>query len=74
MFGKKEENFNTIMAPLQEVETKLTSYISKQSDNISFLNEEKKKIDSSIRVAEFEKAKSEQTIIKIGKLFAINVE
>lgn len=74
MFGKKEENFNTIMAPLQSIETKLTAYISKQGDNISFLNEEKKKIDSDIRVAEFEKAKSEQTIIKIANLFAINAE
>lgn len=73
MFGKKE-SFDTIMAPLQSVETKLTSYISKQTDRISFLNDEKKIIDSGIRTAEFEKAKSEQTIIKIADLFTLNVK
>jgi len=74
MFGKKEESFATIMAPLQAVESNLTNYISKQSDKISSLKEEKKKIDADIRVSEFEKAKSEQTIVKIADLFAVNVE
>lgn len=67
LFSKKR-NFNSIVAPLQNIEADLSAYIGEQQNKVSFLVEEKKVLNSEIKIAEMEKEKSEHTVVKIAEL------
>jgi hypothetical protein len=68
LIGKKHRTFDSIVAPLTKIEADLSSYVGEQERKVINLEDEKRIIDGSIKVAKTEKAKSAHTITKIAEL------
>jgi hypothetical protein len=65
---RRKRNFNSIIAPLQDIELDLSLYISEQEDRILFLEEERTETKNQLDRSKSEKSLSEDMLIKIGQL------
>lgn len=74
LFKTKDKNYDSIVAPLQQIESDLSTYIGDQRNNISGLEEEKKGINSKISDSTIEIRKSEFTVTKIAELLGSDLE
>ena len=69
LFGTpKQRTFADIVYPLKQIEADLSTYIGDKGNEITNLEEEKKRIDKNIADADFEVKKSEHTVVKISEL------
>jgi hypothetical protein len=67
---RRKRNFNSIIAPLQDIELDLSLYISEQEDRILFLEEERTETKNQIDTSKSEKSLSEDMLIKISQLLS----
>jgi hypothetical protein len=67
---RRKRNFNSIIAPLQDIELDLSLYISEQEDRILFLEEERTETKNQLDRSKSEKSLSEDMLIKIGQLLS----
>jgi len=67
---RRKRNFNSIIAPLQDIELDLSLYISEQEDRILFLEEERTETKNQIDRSKSEKSLSEDMLIKISQLLS----
>jgi hypothetical protein len=74
LFKTKDKNYDSIVAPLQQIESDLSTYIGDQRNNISGLEEEKKELNSKISDSTIEIRKSEFTVTKIAELLGSDLE
>ena len=74
LFKTKDKNYATIVAPLQQIESDLSTYIGDQRNEISGLEDERKEINSKISDSTIEIRKSEFTVTKIAELLGSDLE
>ena len=74
LFKPKDRDYASIVAPLQQIESDLSTYIGDQRNNISSFEEERKEINSRISVSTHEIRKSEFTVTKIAELLGSDLE
>lgn len=67
IFGKAK-SYESIVAPLNKIESDLATYVGEQQVNISVLEDERKNIDMLIENSNSEITKSKFTVKKIGEL------
>jgi len=74
LFGNTPKNYATIVAPLSQIESDLSTYIGDQRNNISALESEKTEIEKKIGDADLEIRKSENTVSKIADLLSLDLD
>ena len=74
LFGSAPRDYNAIVAPLQRIESDLSTYIGDQRNKVSTLESEKKTIDEEIATSELEMKKSEHTVSKIAELLGTDFD
>jgi len=70
IFQRPKRNFNSIVAPLQDIESDLSLYISEQENRILFLEAERTEAKNQIDTSKSEKSLSEDMLIKIAQLLS----
>lgn len=63
-------NYESIVAPLRDIENRLSLYISDKENEITDIEEQKKLLDEQKTAAENEKEKSTDTLTKIAELLS----
>lgn len=64
------KNYESIVAPLKQIETELSTYIGDQKTNINELESQKAEIESKIGESKMEISRSEGTVVKISELLS----
>ena len=70
IFKRPKRDFNSIVAPLKDIESDLSEYISEQENRILFLEAETREAENQIDTSKSEKSLSEDMLIKIAQLLS----
>jgi len=74
LFKTEGKNYASIVAPLKQIESDLSTYIGDQQNEISDLETEKTGIETKIGDASNEIRKSEFTVVKIAELLGSDLD
>ncbi len=73
IFKTTPKNYASIVAPLTQIETDLSTYIGDQQNSISTLETDRAIIETKIGEANLEIRKSENTVSKIAELLSLDL-
>ena len=74
LFSSTPKNYASIVAPLKQIESELSTYIGDQENNISDLEAQKAEIEAKIGDSQMEIRKSQGTVVKISELLSFDLD